>query len=807
MRPDSPRSTKLKTMERNSPNLVSGDNVFTASTISEPFGMQKSDQRQQKVFSDPSLPPLIKQKSERRQRQRERQKIFNPIDLSEEFESPMHPKSNDTVDFINASLENNYPIFYGNLSSEERRLLIDSMMVESVPAETAIIQQGEAGDYFYIVEEGQIRFEVNNECVGSCERGGTFGELALLLDCPRAASCIADTDCRLWKLGRKTYRYMIANSTTAQQKITNAVLRKVSFLAELDNQDLLRITDALTPVSFSNGECIINKGTAGEVFYIIREGTVKIHDVGLGDSPYVDQTLGPGDFFGERALLTGDPRVASITATSSCTCLCLSRDKFNKVLGPLQEVMDAAVKKRSLLGVPLFCNSHFESHELARLTDLIVERTFQKGTVLAEKGKPTAPNLYIIRSGVVAVANDDGIINTLEDADYFGDKFLKEEKVCGATGVISKQTITVQTETVCGVLSRQDIERVVGNISRLGQPLPPKLHKHCDETICLKDLKKRRILGAGMFGKVWLVSHEETGAPYALKQLSKRVLVDRRQVAGVIREKNILCSLDHPFWVNLVSTFRDDNSLYILLKLVQGGELYSVIHTDTHDGIPNDNARFYAACILESLSHLHQRSVGYRDLKPENVLIDEEGYCVMVDLGFAKSIVDKTFTMCGTPEYIAPEVILCKGYGKGVDYWAFGVLIYEMLAGDSPFYDEDKKVMFKRIMNEQYSLPSDGLVPELAQDLIKKLLVRGQADRLGCLSRADRDVRDHAWFQPMDVDQLLQKQIPAPWIPAFKDPLDATHFDDFSDLEKESIADNDSKSPLSFEEHKKFEDF
>jgi len=110
-------------------------------------------------------------------------------------------------------------------------------------------------------------------------------------------------------------------------------------------------------------------------------------------------------------------------------------------------------------------------------------------------------------------------------------------------------------------------------------------------------------------------------------------------------------------------------------------------------------------------------------------------------------------------------------------------------------------------MNEKYSFPSDGLVPELAQDLIKKLLVRGQADRLGCFSRADRDVRDHAWFKPMDVDQLLQKQIPAPWIPAFKDPLDATHFDDFSDLEKESIADNDNNSPLSFEEHQKFEDF
>jgi len=431
---------------------------------------------------------------------------------------------------------------------------------------------------------------------------------------------------------------------------------------------------------------------------------------------------------------------------------------------------------------------------------LIVETTFQPGTILAEEGRPFNQSLYIIRSGNVAVANDNGVINNLKDADYFGDKFLKEDE-----GFISKQTITVQTETTCGVLSKRDIESVIGDIKRLGQPLAPA-SAFLNKTIRFKDLVKFRILGVGTFGKVWLVSHKRTGTPYALKQLSKREIIGHHQVEGVIREKNIMASLNHPFVVNLVATFQDERNLYMLIELVQGGELFSVIHTETRDGIPNGNSRFYAACILESLAHLHQRSICYRDLKPENILIDQKGYCVLVDLGFAKIVVDKTYTLCGTPEYLAPEIILSKGHDKGVDYWAFGVLIYEMLVGRSPFYSygTDQVSLFKRIVQVKYSFPHGGMVHELAQDLIQRLIVRRQANRLGCLSRGDMDVRDHMWFSIIDVDKLLKKQIPPPWIPRIKDPLDATHFDSYRHLENEPPSNKPLLSPA---QQQLFKDF
>ena len=718
--------------------------------------------------------------------------------MSEDFAIPSYPKSGAAVQFIDESLADNF--IFASLTREERRLLIDAMKADSVPAGTIIINQGEVGDYFYVVEDGNISFAVDGNHVGACTRGASFGELALLYNCPRAATCIANTDCRLWKVDQRTFRYMLANNNANQQKDVLDVLRKVQFLANLEEGMLIKIADALTTVSYQEGDHIINKGDVGEIFYIIKEGRVKVHDIGLGDSQYVDQVMGPGDFFGERALLTGEPRNANVTAETASVTLCLSRETFEKTLGPLQDLIDFAMKKRVLMGVPIFANSRFQPYEMARLTDLLAEVTFHQGEVLALAGQPARQNLYIIREGKITVANDNGIISNLGPGDYFGDKSIQ-----AVDSAISHQTITAVEKTTCGVLTKSAIESVIGHITRLGKAAQAMTTK-IDRSIEFRDLVKFRILGVGSFGKVWLASHKKTGKPYALKMLNKREIIENNQVEGVIREKNIMTSIDHPFVITLISTFQDDKHLYMLLELVQGGELFSVIHTEWDDGIPNPNSRFYAACILESLAHLHHRHITYRDLKPENILIDALGYCVLVDLGFVKIVMDKTYTLCGTPEYLAPEIILSKGHDKGVDYWAFGVLIYEMLVGRSPFYSygTDQVSLFKRIVQVKYSFPPGAVVNEIAQDLIQRLIVRRQSNRFGCLARADMDIRDHAWFSMISTEKLLQKQIPAPWVPQIEDPLDASNFDSYKHVENEGPS---NKPALSSGQQDLFKDF
>jgi len=724
--------------------------------------------------------------------------VFAPaVDINADFTMPVYRKSEEAISFIDNSLADNF--IFASLSDGERRQLIDAMVLEVITASTVIIQQGEVGDFFYVVERGQVSFSVDGKYVGACSQGGSFGELALLYNCPRAATCVANVDCRAWKVDQKTFRYMLANNNACQLNEISDVLRKVPFLSELEHVMLTKIIDVLTTVTFPAGERIINKGDVGEVFYILREGTVKVHDIGFGASQYVDQFLKPGDWFGERALLTGEPRVANCTAETPCSTLCLSRDTFEKTLGPLQALIDHAMKKRVLMGVPIFANSHFQPYEMTRLTDFVTEVQLGKGTLLAKEGQPAKKNLYIIRQGLIQIANDNGMINDLGPGDYFGETAIQESE-----NNICHQTITVKEDAICGILTQASIESVIGSVRRLGKPLPPVATK-LDRSIRLKEMSKVRILGVGTFGKVWLVNSKKSGISYALKMLAKREIIGHHQVEGVIREKNIMSSIAHPFVVNLISTFQDEASLYMLIELVQGGELFSVIHTETRDGIPNANARFYAACILESLSHLHHRHISYRDLKPENVLVDGKGYGVLVDLGFAKIVMDKTYTLCGTPEYLAPEIILSKGHDKGVDYWAFGVLVYEMLVGRSPFYTygSDQVSLFKRIVQVKYGYPQ-GVVTDSAQDMINRLVVRRQANRFGCLARGDMDIRDHAWFSVIDTDKLLNKKIPAPWIPKIKDPLDTSHFDSYRHVENEAPS---NKPHLSSHQQELFRDF
>lgn len=194
---------------------------------------------------------------------------------------------------------------------------------------------------------------------------------------------------------------------------------------------------------------------------------------------------------------------------------------------------------------------------------------------------------------------------------------------------------------------------------------------------------------------------------------------------------------------------------------------------------------FYAAVILEGLDYMHLQNIVYRDLKPENVLLDADGYCVVVDLGFAKEVKDKTYTLCGTPLYIAPEVILSKGHNKAADIWSLGVLIYEMVYGVTPFYVDgiDQMGLFKSVVRGNVKFPprSDKDV----NDLVTRMLHRRAAYRLGCLKDGAQDIRDHAFFSGIDFAALNSKTMKSPWKPKLKDPFDTKHFDDWSHLEKE----------------------
>jgi serine/threonine protein kinase len=200
---------------------------------------------------------------------------------------------------------------------------------------------------------------------------------------------------------------------------------------------------------------------------------------------------------------------------------------------------------------------------------------------------------------------------------------------------------------------------------------------------------------------------------------------------------------------------------------------------------------YYAATVTSVLGFLHRRNIVYRDLKPENLVLDAQGYLRVVDFGFAKVVSDKTYTLCGTPEYIAPEMVTGKGHGRGVDYWALGVLTYEMLAGYSPFADHagrDHRTIYKKILRGTYRWSSKISDPAL-RDLIARFLTSNPTKRLGCLRGGEDDIRSHAWFAQSRFDwaALDSKSLAPPVVPEVKGPADVSHFEDFKETEKATI--------------------
>jgi len=241
-----------------------------------------------------------------------------------------------------------------------------------------------------------------------------------------------------------------------------------------------------------------------------------------------------------------------------------------------------------------------------------------------------------------------------------------------------------------------------------------------EKKVNIEDFEKLKVVGKGSFGKVLLVRKMDDKKIFAMKILDKATIVEKEEVEHTRSEKSILTKLDHPFLIKLHYSFQTPEKLYLIMDFVNGGELF--FHLQQQQIFNEETAKFLCGEILLALEYLHSNGIVYRDLKPENLLISKEGHIIMTDFGLSKEGLndpnDRTGTFCGTPEYLAPEILEGKTYGKGVDWWSFGSLLFEMLTGLPPFYDEDLQNMYTKIMTEEVVYPNT--LPEHATDLLKK---------------------------------------------------------------------------------------
>jgi serine/threonine protein kinase len=277
-----------------------------------------------------------------------------------------------------------------------------------------------------------------------------------------------------------------------------------------------------------------------------------------------------------------------------------------------------------------------------------------------------------------------------------------------------------------------------------------------------------------------------------MKVLNKKTIIERNEVEHTKNEKAILMKLEHPFLVRLHFSFQSPDKLYFIMDYVNGGELF--FHLQKERRFTEDRVRIYAAEIAAGLEYLHAQGVIYRDLKPENLLLTAEGHVIMTDFGLSKeglqTTEDRTSTFCGTPEYLAPEILEGKGYGKAVDWWSFGTLIFEMMTGLPPFYCEDVQQMYNKIMTAQLTIP-DTMSPE-AGDLIRKLLERDPEKRLS----DPEHLKKHPFFAPLNWGDLMAKRIPPPFIPEVRDELDTQNVDPTFTEEAPTLSDDDEEGTV-----------
>lgn len=432
--------------------------------------------------------------------------------------------------------------------------------------------------------------------------------------------------------------------------------------------------------------------------------------------------------------------------------------------------------------------------ELEKMTVALEREVFEPGDVIIRQGN-TGDNFYIISQGEVGVfkanaAGKEEKLATLRQGNYFGEQALLREDVRQAS-------CYAETKVTCLTLGREDFIDMMGSMEDV-----MKKEKKAEESesvpvidnspgaaqlnITLADLEVRNTLGCGAFGRVKLCRLPTTDQFFALKCQAKKAIVESGLQEHILNEMRVMKKIDHPFIAKLFAALQDDKYIYFVLELLQGGELFT--HLRNRGKLSEQSARFYAATVVYAFSSLHAKRIAYRDLKPENLVMDSNGYVKLVDFGLAKQLLSgKTWTLCGTPDYLAPEIILNEGHDLAVDYWALGILIFEMIVGAPPFYAEDPMEVYEKILSGNPPLPT--FFTKNLSDLVKKLLRSQQGKRLGNTRGGTAAVIKHKWFSSFDWSGLESAEMKAPYKPTVAAKDDVTNFDQFDEGEIPSSSD------------------
>uniref|UniRef100_A0A668T5I6 cGMP-dependent protein kinase n=1 Tax=Oreochromis aureus TaxID=47969 RepID=A0A668T5I6_OREAU len=564
-------------------------------------------------------------------------------------------------------------------------------------------------------------------------------------------------------LSRQAFR-KYAKSDWSKELIKEAILDN-DFMKNLELSQIQEIVDCMYPVEYGKDSCIIKEGDVGSLVYVMEDGKVEVTKESLKLC-----TMGPGKVFGELAILYNCTRTATVKTLTNVKLWAIDRQCFQTIM-----MRTGLIKHTDKANFPAV--THYEDGEY-------IIRQGARGDTF-----------FIISKGKVNVTREDlpngepVYLRSLGKGDWFGEKAL--------------QGCCFNSYCLCF----SSFKHLIGGL----EDVSSKGHEDADAkakyeaenafffNLNLADFNIIDTLGVGGFGRVELVQlKSDENKTFAMKILKKRHIVDTRQQEHIRSEKLIMQEAHSDFIVRLYRTFKDSKYLYMLMEACLGGELWTILRD--RGSFEDSTTRFYTACVVEAFAYLHSKGIIYRDLKPENLILDHRGYAKLVDFGFAKKIGfgKKTWTFCGTPEYVAPEIILNKGHDISADYWSLGILMFELLTGSPPFSGPDPMKTYNIILRGIDMIEFPKKITKNAANLIKKLCRDNPSERLGNLKNGVKDIQKHKWFEGFNWEGLKKGTLTPPIIPNVTSAVDTSNFDSFPEDNEDPPPDDNSGWDVDF---------